>query len=98
MPTFNVLMRVSLIAEACVSLRLTLELFYLVSCVALVCYCGALLNKIAQKEKIEHRVVEGCRLPSGAVSNKKPMRAPIVAPVQAVMIGIRSARASHSRR
>ena len=30
-PTCNVLMRVSLIAEACVSLRLTLELFYLVS-------------------------------------------------------------------
>ena len=42
MPTCNVLMRVGLIAEACVSLRLTLELFYLGACVALVFVIGVL--------------------------------------------------------
>ena len=40
-------------AEECVSLRLTLELFYLVSCVALV-FVIAMLNKIAQKTKKKH--------------------------------------------
>ena len=38
-PSREVLMRVSLIAEACVSLRLTLELFYLDSCVTLLFRC-----------------------------------------------------------
>ena len=44
--------------EACVSLRMTLELFYSVSCVALlfVCYCGAWLNKIDQNKKKNMKV------------------------------------------
>ena len=50
MPTCNVLMRVSLIAEACDSLRLTLELFCSGSYVALVLII-AMLNKIVQKKK-----------------------------------------------
>ena len=58
-PTCNMLMRVSLIAEArVVSLRLTLELFYLVSCVCFgVCYCDVWLNKIAQKNKNKIKII-----------------------------------------
>ena len=48
-PTCDMLMRVSLIAEACVSLRLTLELFCSGSYVALV-FIIAMLNKIVQKK------------------------------------------------
>ena len=44
-------MRVSLIVEACVSLRLTLELFYFIGNLVLLCYFDAWLNKIAQKSK-----------------------------------------------
>ena len=38
-----------LIAEACVSLRLTLELFYFIGILVLLCYFDAWLNKIVQK-------------------------------------------------
>ena len=51
-PSHDVLMRVSLIAEECVSLRLTLELFYFIGIIVLLCYFDAWLNKIAQKKKI----------------------------------------------
>ena len=49
-PTCNVLMRVCLIAEACVSLRLALELFYLFFFLLVYC-CAWLIIKIAQKTK-----------------------------------------------
>ena len=38
-------------AEACVSLRLILELFYLVFVLLWCCYCGAWMNKIDPKKK-----------------------------------------------
>ena len=63
--------------------------------------CRQLVQKRSTQEgQREPRRVEGCWLPSGAVSDiKKPMRAFRVAPVQAVMIGKRRpARVSHSRK
>ena len=57
-PSYDVLMRVSLTAEACVSLRLTLELFYLASCVALV-FVISMLGLIKLLKTKRNKIVFG---------------------------------------